>query len=49
MPASMEFVSEEAKPWLPNPQADDACIENIDWWAPHFEELTKRFKEWQLT
>jgi putative spermidine/putrescine transport system substrate-binding protein len=49
LPASMAMVSEEAKPWLPDPTAHDACIENLDWWAPRFEELTKRYKEWQLT
>lgn len=49
MPASMALVKDDIKPWLPDPTAHDACIENIDWWADKFEELEKRYKEWQIT
>ena len=49
IPSSMELVKEDVKPWLPDPTAHDACIENLDWWADKIEDLTKRYKEWQLT
>lgn len=45
---ALELVKDEIKPYLPKPDAPDACFENIDWWATRFEELSKRYKEWQL-
>jgi len=45
----MKGVTGDTRNFLPNPQAADVCIENIDWWGDKFEELTKRFKEWQIT
>ena len=46
---AMKLVTGDTKDWLPNPQAPDVCLENIDWWGDKFEDLTKRFKEWQIT
>ena len=46
---AMKLVTGDTKDWLPNPQGADVCIENIDWWGDKIEELTKRFKEWQIT
>jgi putative spermidine/putrescine transport system substrate-binding protein len=49
IPAAMKNVKGDTLNYLPDPSAPDVCIENIDWWGDKFEELTKRFKEWQIT
>jgi putative spermidine/putrescine transport system substrate-binding protein len=49
MPASLALVKEDVKPWLPDPSAQDAVVENVDWWADKITELGARYKEWQLT
>jgi putative spermidine/putrescine transport system substrate-binding protein len=49
IPASMDLVNAEVKPWLPDATADDVCLENLDWWADKFEDLEKRYKEWQIS
>ena len=38
----------EVKKLLPNPLDPNSCFENVDWWGDKNEELTKRFKEWQM-
>lgn len=47
--ASAALVKDDVKPYLPKADAPDACIENIDWWAGHFEELQTRYKEWLIS
>ena len=47
--SAMKLVTGETKAWLPDSQAPDVCVENVDWWGDKFEDLTKRFKEWQIT
>jgi hypothetical protein len=46
---AMKLVTADTKDWLPNPMAPDVCLENIDWWGDKFEDLTKRYKEWQIS
>ena len=48
-PASLELVDPDILPWLPDPTREDACIENVDWWADKIESLTERYKEWQIS
>ena len=48
MPASTQYVKDDVKPFLPRTTGSDVCFENIDWWATRFEELSKRYKEWQI-
>ena len=48
-PASLELVDPDILPWLPDPTREDACIENVDWWANKIESLTERYKEWQIS
>lgn len=49
IPSAMKMVKGDTLQYMPDPTAPDVCIENVDWWGDKFEELTKRFKEWQLT
>lgn len=43
-----KFISPEVKKLLPDPLNPNSCFENVDWWGDKNEELTKRFKEWQM-
>jgi putative spermidine/putrescine transport system substrate-binding protein len=48
-PASRELVDADVRPWTPDVTAPDACIDNLDWWGDKVEELTERYKEWQIS
>jgi putative spermidine/putrescine transport system substrate-binding protein len=46
--AADKLIPADIKKVLPDPANPDNCIENLEWWADKNEELTKRFKEWQM-
>lgn len=43
-----KFIPADVKKLLPDPTDPNNCFENLDWWGDKNEELTKRFKEWQM-
>ena len=43
-----KLIPADIKKQLPDATNPDNCIENVEWWADKNEELTKRFKEWQM-
>lgn len=47
--AAVQGLSPEARKWQPD--FDNKLNVTLDdtWWSDHFDELTRRFKEWQLS
>jgi putative spermidine/putrescine transport system substrate-binding protein len=46
--AADKLIPPDIKKVLPDATSPDNCIENLEWWADKNEEMTKRFKEWQM-
>ncbi|MCK1520113.1 extracellular solute-binding protein [Bradyrhizobium sp. 17] len=42
-------LNQQARRWLPDPNNPKNVLINDEYWADHFVELDKRFKEWILT
>jgi putative spermidine/putrescine transport system substrate-binding protein len=47
--AAIDLMTPDAKKRLPDLKSPKNAIVDDEWWADHFAELEKRFKEWQLT
>ena len=45
---ALSLVSPAAKKWMSKPDGKTNLISNDLWWADHYDELTRRFKEWVL-
>lgn len=45
----IEMLSPAIRAGAPDPSAPKTAVNNEEWWDSRLEELTKRFKEWQLT
>ena len=45
----IEMLSPEVRAIIPDPTSPKTAVNNEDWWTDRLDELTKRFKEWQLT
>ena len=43
------MMSPEIKKLNPDPSWPKTAMNDEEWWTPRLDELTKRFKEWQLT
>ncbi|MER9177447.1 ABC transporter substrate-binding protein [Mesorhizobium sp. M0955] len=42
--AAMPLISEESRKWLPNFENPNNVLVDDDWWAEHFEPVSRRFK-----
>jgi len=46
---SAAMMSEESRKWLPDLKNPNNVTMDDGWWAPKFDDLQRRFKEWLIT
>lgn len=45
---AMSMIKPDIKKWMSNPDNKNNVVCNDLWWADHYDDLTRRFKEWAL-
>ncbi|SDV48757.1 ABC transporter substrate-binding protein [Chitinasiproducens palmae] len=46
---ALGLMSAESRKWIPDLQAPNSVLMDDAWWTTHFDDITRRFKEWALS
>ncbi|QEI04742.1 ABC transporter substrate-binding protein [Pigmentiphaga aceris] len=46
---ALEMVKPDVRKWMSNPGNPKHVVSNDMWWADHYDDVSRRFKEWALT